>query len=135
MRDRVLLSTEFVAPAEAAVFLQLADIMVLPYHSSLESSSAAVRFALGAGRPVLTTGGAIFSDVAGCTYQVPSNTPKELSRAIKTVLEDPALRQRLSAAARDYAEASSWPRVGRRYMELLKGVAREEIATPTSVLG
>jgi len=125
VRDRVLLSTEFVEPAEASVFLQLADVIAMPYDASGESVSGAVRFALGAGRPILTTGGNIFSDVAACTFQVPSNRPEELARAIKTVLHDTGLRERLSARAREYAESTSWPRVGRRYLKLLQGEARQ----------
>ena len=130
--EHVMLSTAFVEPAEAAVFLQLTDIVVLPYHSSTESSSAAVRFALSAGRPVITTAGSIFSDVAACTYQIPSNQPAELARAIKTVLDHPALREGLSSRARGYAEASSWPQVGRQYLALLKECEARETSPPIS---
>ena len=128
MRERVLLSTEFVEPAEASVFLQLTDCIVLPYQSSAESSSAAVRFALGAGRPVITTASAIFSDVAECTYQIPSNEPQEVATAIKDVFTDPALAHSLSLRARAYTEAASWARVGRLYLQMLERSAQRSMS-------
>ncbi len=121
LRSSVLLSTDFVAPEEAALFLQLSDIVVLPYKTTAESSSAAVRFALATGRPVITSGSAIFGDVAGSTYKVSSADPEELANAIRTVLTDQALADELTTEARRHVEATNWELVAKHYIALLNG--------------
>jgi glycosyltransferase involved in cell wall biosynthesis len=115
----VLLSTEFVAPEEAMLFLQLSDLVALPYKDTRESSSASVRFALGSGRPVITTNNPIFVDVRESTIQVESCRPKELATAIRTVLVDHSLGEALAAKARAFAESTSWARVSKYYLDLL----------------
>ena len=120
LSSSVLLSTDFVAPEEAALFLQLSDIVVLPYKTTAESSSAAVRFALATGRPVITSGSAIFGDVAESIFQVPSNDPEDLAIAIRTVLTDQALTNHLAEKARLHVEATSWTRVAEEYVGLIK---------------
>jgi glycosyltransferase involved in cell wall biosynthesis len=118
----VLLSTDFVAPEEAALFLQLSDAVVLPYKKTAESASGAVRFALATGRPVITTGAAIFGDVAESTFQVGSNDPEELAIAIRTVLTDHALSNDLAEKARQQVAATSWGRVAEDYMAFLQSL-------------
>ena len=118
----VLLSTNFVAPEEAALFLQLSDAVVLPYKKTAESASGAVRFALATGRPVITTGAAIFGDVAESTFQVRSNDPEDVATAIRTVLTDEVLADDLSEKARQHVEATSWEHVAEQYVGLLKNL-------------
>ncbi len=122
LSSSVLLSTDFVSPEEAALFLQLSDIVVLPYKKSAESSSAAVRFALATGRPVITTGAAIFGDVAASTFQVTSNDPEELAVGIRAVLTDHVLANDLAEKARRQVEATSWGRVAEDYLAFLQNL-------------
>jgi glycosyltransferase involved in cell wall biosynthesis len=120
LSDAVMLSTSFVEPEEAALFLQLTDVIVLPYQGTRESSSASVRFALGSGRPVITTTNAIFSDVSESTLQVESSSPTGLANAINNVMRDSALAERLAKQAFKQAKASSWHSVANYYLtELL----------------
>jgi glycosyltransferase involved in cell wall biosynthesis len=114
----VLLSTEFVSPEEASVLVQLADVLALPYSATGESISGAVRFALGAGRPVITTRSDIFRDVAESTFQIESNRPEEIAAAIRTILADPGLGKELGRKARCQVEAASWERVAEQYIQL-----------------
>ena len=101
------------------LFLQLSDLVALPYKDTRESSSASVRFALGSGRPVITTKNPIFTDVSGSTMQVETCRPKELAAAIRTVLVDRSLSEGLAAKAREFAESTSWARVSKYYLDLL----------------
>jgi glycosyltransferase involved in cell wall biosynthesis len=121
--NAVLLSTDFVAPEEAMLFLQLSDIVVLPYKETRESSSASVRFALGSGRPVITTKSAIFTDVTGSVYQAESPHPEHLAEAMRTILNDPSRAQCLSQKALSFVESTSWARVAERYAKLVRGPA------------
>jgi glycosyltransferase involved in cell wall biosynthesis len=119
LEECVLLSTDFVAPEEAMLLLQLSDLVVLPYTATRESSSASVRFALGSGRPVITTKNPIFTDVSGSTLQVETSRPEDLAAAIRMVLEDPSLADVLTQKAVHQADSTSWRRIAKRYAELL----------------
>jgi glycosyltransferase involved in cell wall biosynthesis len=119
LRDRVLLSTQFLEPEEATLFLQLADLLVLPYQESAESTSAAVRFALATGRPVLAAASSIFADVAAAVHPIAPCDPPAIASAIDTTLADPALAARLVTQAERYTRATSWDRVAELYGELL----------------
>ncbi len=62
MEDSVLLVTEYLTDEVARTLLRGADVIVLPYQETGESSSAALRFILPLGRPVVVTDAPIFSD-------------------------------------------------------------------------
>ena len=115
----VLLSTEFLAAEEAVLFMQMADVLVLPYGRTMESSSAAVRFAIAAGRPIITTQEKIFEDVREATYQIPGNDPELLAQAIRNVLTDATLARQLSHRARQFAQEASWQNVATKYLAQL----------------
>jgi glycosyltransferase involved in cell wall biosynthesis len=120
--SHVLLSTHFLPEEEAAAFLQLSDLLVLPYSHTSESSSAAVRFALAVGRPVITTRQPIFEDVADLTHQVTSNHPQQLADAIKQILEDKSLSETLKERVRRYHEETSWEKVAKAHLNLFAKV-------------
>jgi len=62
---------------------------------------------------------------------VPAGDAEELSRALRRVLDDRELSQRLGAAAAQQAEAFSVPAIGARYAGLLRGLAgTPEAGTP-----
>ena len=119
LRDRVLLSTEFLAPEEATLLLQLADLIVLPYKDTAESSSAAVRFALADGLPVLTTGVTLVGDVAAAASPLAACDGAAIAAAIEAVLADRALAARLITQAERHTRVTSWDRVAEQYGELL----------------
>jgi glycosyltransferase involved in cell wall biosynthesis len=119
LRDRVLLSTQFLDPDEATLFLQLADVLVLPYQDTAESASGAVRFALATGRPVLATASEIFADVAAAVHPIAACEPGAIATAIDAVLADPGLSGRLVTQAERYTRATSWDRIAELYGELL----------------
>ncbi|HSB75891.1 MAG TPA: glycosyltransferase [Terriglobales bacterium] len=133
LSSSVLLSTEFLAPEEAILFLQMADVMVLPYGATTESSSAAVRFALASGRPVITTQQPIFEDVREATHQVPENEPAVLAAAIRSVITDGELAERLGERVRQYAREGSWPNVASAYLAQLGRFVGFAVAPPKDV--
>ena len=119
LQDCVWLSTDFLPSEEVALLLQLTDLIILPYGSTAESVSGAVRFALGVQRPVITTAGSIFSDVAAGTLQIESNSPQAIAAAVRSVLTDPSLAEGLSRKAQQWAEATNWEKVSLDYAKLL----------------
>jgi glycosyltransferase involved in cell wall biosynthesis len=91
-----------------------ADVLVFPYDEVPHlSSSGAVRVGLATGVPVVTSGARWFDELGDAVHR--SDVVVE---GIGTVLEDAALRTRLTAAAREYCETNSWPRVSDRHVAL-----------------
>jgi glycosyltransferase involved in cell wall biosynthesis len=100
---------EDVAPA-----LLACDVLCLPTHR--EGFPNVVLEAAAAGRPTVTTTatGARDSVIDGVTgFLVPVGAPTGLAKALAELAADPALRERLGAAARvraveDFAPADVW---------------------------
>ncbi|MGE3993697.1 glycosyltransferase family 4 protein [Pseudorhodoplanes sp.] len=90
-----------------------ADVLVLP---SLAEGSAGVTYeALGAGLPIVTTyesGSVVRDGVEG--FIVPSRDPVALANAIERIVEDRALRENMSRAARKRAQDFCWERYQER---------------------
>lgn len=91
-----------------------ADVLVFPYvQPRFAAVSGAVRVGLASGVPVLTSPTTWFSDLCHTTLQT-----DDLAAGIARLLDDTALRDELSAAAREHCEAHSWARVARRHADL-----------------
>ncbi len=131
LASAVLLSTEFLAPEEVVLLMQMADVLVLPYGQTTESSSAAIRFAIAAGRPVITTQQHIFHDVREAVYQIPDNHPERLAEAIRGILADSEAARVWSQRVRAYAQQASWPRVAQQYLAHLQEAMEKPAAAQT----
>ena len=72
-KDRIHISSDHLPMRTVIRLLQACNVIVYPYKNSDESSSAAVRFGIAAGRPVLVSSSTIFEElrevatVADCT--------------------------------------------------------------------
>lgn len=130
LEKHVVLVPDFLAPEEAMTLLQAADITALPYHTTGESSSAAVRFCLAAGRPLITTRQPIFQEVASCSQQIEGPTPEAIAEAVRALLASPERCAALVTETRARVDETSWDRIGARYATLVEGLLAPE-ATAT----
>ncbi len=64
LNNLVNLNTDYLSDEETLNLLEMNDLIVFPYQQTKESSSAAVRYGLATGRPVLVTPLDVFQDVA-----------------------------------------------------------------------
>jgi glycosyltransferase involved in cell wall biosynthesis len=119
LRARVPEAVGFVAPAELGPYYERAAIVVCP--SRREGYGVVAREAMAHGRPVVASavGGLLDAVEDGVTgLLVPPRDPAALRAAIERLLEDPALRTRLGAAARERArERFSWEAATRATLE------------------
>ncbi|MCX8037469.1 MAG: glycosyltransferase [Candidatus Sumerlaeia bacterium] len=98
--------------ADVPAILASSDVSVLP--SDREGFSNAIVESLAAGVPVVATdvGGNREAVISGeCGYLVPPDDSNALAQAIKTVLDDGALRRRMSESARRRAQRFSLDRM------------------------
>ena len=73
LENNVLLITDYLADDAARVLLRSADVIVLPYHDTGESSSAALRFILPLGRAVVVSDQPLFADASDAVLTMESN--------------------------------------------------------------
>jgi glycosyltransferase involved in cell wall biosynthesis len=97
-----------------------ADVLVFPYtQPRFAAVSGAVRVGLASGVPVLTTPTTWFSDLRAVTLQT-----DDLAGGIARLLDDTALRDQLTAAARRHCQEHSWDRVAQRHADLYTSLRR-----------
>ncbi len=89
MEDNVMLLTEYLPDETARMLLVTSDVIVLPYRDTGESSSAALRFVLPLGRPVVVTDQRLFDDAADSLLVVKSNDVSGIADGVRRVLTDP----------------------------------------------
>jgi O-antigen biosynthesis alpha-1,2-mannosyltransferase len=115
LTSRVTLVDAYLPDAESLARLGEADLIVFPYQGTAESSSAAVRYGLAAGRPVAVTPIAIFDDVGEAVSRLPGVSPEALADGIAGIMAD--ARGGGSAARGVEIQAQRW-RAAHRYSYL-----------------
>jgi glycosyltransferase involved in cell wall biosynthesis len=118
LQENVLLVTDYLADKTASAILRAADAIVLPYSHTEESSSAALRFVLPVGRPIIATDLPIFADCREALLVVDPDDPSALESAIRRVLSDPPLQEELSDGAATAARRFRWPRSAAHHREI-----------------
>jgi glycosyltransferase involved in cell wall biosynthesis len=115
----VRLVTDYLEYDDALAMLSAADVVALPYEATRESSSAALRFVLPLGRPIVTSNVPIFDDAADAVLRVKTPVePQALAEVLEQLWLNEELRATVTATARDYTMHTSWTMVGRLTMDL-----------------
>lgn len=123
LEDRVTLATDFVPNDEVIELLSMTDLIALPYAPTDESSSAALRYILPIGRPVIVSDLPIFDDAWEAVAHTPSPVdPLALAGQIRSLVENPLLRAQLVEASRRFCREHSWPAVGRSTLSVYHDV-------------
>lgn len=93
------------------------SIFVFP--SEAENFPVVLLEAMAAGLAIITTEGTGCAEVVGdAGLLIPAKNPQAITRAIRTLIDDPDLRRRLGAAARRRIEENfTWRAVTNRYLE------------------
>jgi glycosyltransferase involved in cell wall biosynthesis len=91
-----------------------ADVLVFPYEEPrFDAVSGAVRVGLASGVPVVTSPTTWFRDLRHATFQT-----DDLAEGIARLLDDTALRDDLTDAARQHCHDHSWARAAQRHVDL-----------------
>jgi glycosyltransferase involved in cell wall biosynthesis len=130
--DSIEWITEFVDESEAIDLLSRCDLIVLPYASTAESASGAIRIALASGTPVAATTVSIFDEADGIVARLEDSSPSGLAESIREILADRDLRLRLQAAAAGWTEIRTWNRMAARLMSVLSSGTGKERFTGAS---
>jgi polysaccharide biosynthesis protein PslF len=130
LHDVVELEDRYLGVAELGALVQQADVVLLPYDSREQVTSGVLIEAVAAGRPVVSTAFPhaieLLADETGIV--VPQRDPAALTAALRRVLSEPALAERMAQQAAVKAPDLLWSAVARRYREIATALAASGLA-------
>ncbi|NPV53568.1 MAG: glycosyltransferase [Firmicutes bacterium] len=133
--EGVILRKEYLPEEEVVQLLHAMDINILPYYDrGFIGTSAAVRTLMAARKPVIATDVPFFSDLDGEIYKIRDPDPGNIVRAVKLLLGDRTLRDRLVSQAGEYVERNSWPNIARRHLKLYDSILQKRKVTAGRVM-
>ncbi|MEA2492248.1 MAG: hypothetical protein QOJ29_159 [Thermoleophilaceae bacterium] len=122
-RGRVRFVPRFIDDSEIPAFFRRADIVALPYREI--DQSGVLYTALAFGKPIVLSSVGGFAEIAaqGAARAVRPNAPVELAAAIQQLLDRPAARDALAAAAASAAAGPySWDSIAQRTLDLYRAL-------------
>jgi glycosyltransferase involved in cell wall biosynthesis len=125
LQNHVRFVDRYVGRVELTKWLEAADVFVTPYPNLEQIVSGTLSYAMGAGRPVVSTPYAYAAEVLadGRGVLVPPASPTALAAALTELLGDPALRTAIGGRAHAYSRRMVWSAVGAQYRNLFAQVA------------
>ncbi len=123
--DLVELDDRYPSVGELAELVASADVVLLPYDSRDQVTSGVLIEAVAAGRPVVSTAfpHAVELLLDGPGLVVPQADPVALEHALRRVLAEPDLGERLAAAAAAKSPELLWGAVADRYRGIVAAVS------------
>ncbi|WP_158851958.1 glycosyltransferase [Saccharothrix deserti] len=116
-----------------AELVSQADVVLLPYDSTEQSTSGVLVEALAARRPVVATefphAVELLADGAGLL--VPHRNPSAIASALRLVLTEPHLAARMTAKAARLAPDLGWPAVANRYRAVAERLSAARVVVTT----
>ncbi len=124
VRDHVAFRSQYVPDAELLQYLQAADIFVSPYLNEEQVTSGALSYAMGAGPAVVSTpywhAQELLSEGRGHLF--PFRDHAALGKTLLQLLESSEALAHARMSAREFAQAMSWPSIGRTYFRLSREI-------------
>ena len=101
-----------------------ADVILLPYDSRDQVTSGVLTEAIAAGKPVVSTAFPHATELlsGGAGILVPQRDSAAIAQALRRVLTEPGLADRMAAISRGLAVSQLWPAVAARYVALAQSV-------------
>lgn len=122
--SRIHASFDHLDLGTAGFLLQACDVLAFPYYPSGESSSAAVRLGIAAGRPIVVSDSGIFEELRGVVEIAPSIEPEPLAQAIRPLARED-VRSAAEARVRRFARTCGWSRVASLVWGDLRSLRKE----------
>ncbi len=118
--------TDFLPLATAQKLLRACNVVVLPYRTTGESSSAAARAALAACPEVAVTSRPIFEDLGDAVCRLPGDSPKAIADFLQSAAReaDRAGRKPRHEARERWLQEHDWSRIAAEMRARFRGIAR-----------
>jgi glycosyltransferase involved in cell wall biosynthesis len=118
--DVVTFDARYLETSELSRMVQEADVILLPYDSREQVTSGVLVEAVTAGKPVISTGfpHAVELLSGGAGLLVERQNPDAIAAALRRVLTEPGLADRLAAEADRLSPQLLWSSVAQQYRDL-----------------
>ena len=124
LAQRTEICTDFLEQDEILQELSSADLIVLPYTTSTESSSAAIRLPLASGTPILCSDLPLFDEFQEVVHRYPANDIAALAGRLCELSTDTVKLRRYTERQEALVEELSWKRVAKRFQALAASCRR-----------
>ncbi len=126
LRNNVRFHNRFLSKDELIQYLQATDVYICPYIKKEQLSSGTVTYALGAGKPIISTpfyyAEELLAEGRGILCKF--NSPRSITDGIKDLLDNPEKKARIEKLAYEHGQSMTWPRVASKYADLFKEFAQ-----------
>ena len=130
--DHLVFHDRYVDRDTLCEFLGAADLYVTPYLNEEQIVSGTLAYAMGAGKPVISTpyyhAAEMLADGRGVI--VPFADSAAIARAVNDLLGDETARHAMRKRAYTHSRGAVWSEVGRRYLDIFAGVRWERQHRP-----
>lgn len=132
MGNNVLFHNRYVSLEELCSYINAADVYVTPYPNLQQITSGTLAYAMGAGKPVVSTpylyAKEMLSDGRGRLFDVGNS--EQLAGQIAELFDDEPLRAQMRARAYEHTRPMTWRNVAHDYVELFRDVMAERAIFP-----
>jgi glycosyltransferase involved in cell wall biosynthesis len=132
-RERIHANFTHLPLEQVGFLLQACDVIAYPYYPSTESSSAAVRMGISAGRPILVSSSGIFEELEGIAVEAPDIAAIPLSSTILSLSRDPGLVAESHSRLMEFRASREWPRVSAQLWGFLQSINERSRGTLGSI--
>jgi glycosyltransferase involved in cell wall biosynthesis len=136
VEDHVLFIDAFVDLDKLTQYLQSADVYVTPYHNPNQITSGTLSYAVGLGKPVISTAYVHAQELLGdgTGVLVPFRDPVSLANAVIKLLDDDDYRADLSARAYAAGRTMTWQRYASTAISAFTSFAASPARTPVAAI-
>lgn len=136
VRDMVVFDDSYRSLASLQNLIESADVIILPYDSKDQATSGVLVDAIAAGRPVIATAfpHAVELLGSGAGIIISHNDVDALSRALRRVLTEPGLAERMAAEAQRIAPSLSWDVIAAQYADIAQDLVARDLVLEVGAL-
>ncbi len=120
LNNNITMINDFLSDDESFDYLDCANLLVMPYRETQESSSAAVRYAISTYKPILCTPINIFSDVEDIVHFSKDCSVESIAKSLDILLNDYALLAEKSEIQKKWINEHDWGKLSIRLSAIIK---------------
>lgn len=120
LEEKIQIITDFLTDKKSFKLLDTADLLVMPYRKTQESSSAAVRHAISTCKPILCTNQPIFNDVSDIIHFAKGFSAKDLAFSIKELMSNKELLTSKLTRQKEWIQEHDWKNIAKKLENILK---------------
>src|SRR5260370_20436406 len=132
LRDHVSFIDQYLAQRDIIDLLLASDVYVTPYLDPRQITSGTLAYAMGAGKAIVSTEYLHAKEALGegRGILIDFRNANQLAAAVNSILASGERKQTLEHMAYAYAREMTWPKLGRRWVELMGRPAPADTPRP-----